>query len=449
MSGWEWGSVMPTSIRRLSGFVIAAGTAAALAVGTVSAAVADSAVAPPPSATEVVQATNAMLDITDDRTLLTGSAADAGFSTGYLNPPGGQDPYPVCDAGPGYRPVSIPDALAVGYQARNGTLTQMEYVYPSVAAGAQAWATLDKRIEARCSGDWSDAEGIKKVTRTALPEQGSAGAGWAVTTVMDQSTMHVVVRPVDGGIQSLIYYTHQDTNGSSTMKPTVPSAMKKLSVELADRWAARTTLPIDTERMASWVAPAMLQSSDIPAALPVIPPAAGGWSSFSASAPAESLMTCGKDAPLGTWSFSSDLGDPGDGPGNPPGTLWQQVSMYQTADSAAEAWRQLNRTILACNRTDQPAVSSTRAVIRTQSGNADFGVDGVPALWYRQFASYPDEGLSTKVYQVYLLVDNTIQRLQYVATLDGLRQVPLDQLAVNTLADELADRWVAAASSAE
>ena len=157
-----------------------------------------------------------------------------------------------------------------------------------------------------------------------------------------------------------------------------------------------------------------------------------------------------KDAPAGTWSFSTSLGGSGDIEAS-PGALWQNVSMYQTADSAADVWRQLRKAVLACNDPRVPAISQTREISRSVSGESELTYDGVPAVWSRQFMTdiLGRDSFSTKTYTVHLLVDNTIQSLTYYETRDGVRQLPLDQLAVNTLAVELADRYVAAASTAD
>ena len=437
--------------------ILFGGAAALTTAGLLLAAVPATAVdqppptAPVPSATEVVQATNAMMNVTYDRALLTGPLASAAFQTGYMIPPGGQDPYPVCDHGAGYNPIRIPDRLAVGYQASNGNVTQVEYVYPSAAAGEAAWVALSARIEQMCQGDWSDGDGYKKVTRKKVSAQGAAGAGWAVTTVMDLSTMHVVVRPVDGGIQSIVYYTQRDTTGSSTMKSSVPAAVNELSIRLADRWARRSTLPIESERMASWAVPAMLQPADVPAVLPVTTSADGGWANVNVSAPGSSVMTCGRDAFAGSWSFTSSLGGWGDVSAE-PGALWQEVAMYQTSDAAQGAWREVRRAVLGCNETNPAGISAKRDINRTLSGTSELAYDGVPAVWFRTLStsmSGTPDAFTTKAYRVYLLVDNTIQSLSYYESQQGLRQIPLDQLAVNTLAEQLADRWVTAASDSE
>ena len=47
-----------------------------------------------------------------------------------------------------------------------------------------------------------------------------------------------------------------------------------------------------------------------------------------------------------------------------------------------------------------------------------------------------------KSYTLYLLVGDTIQSLGYSTGVAGLQQVKLDQLSVNVLAEELANRWV-------
>ena len=56
------------------------------------------------------------------------------------------------------------------------------------------------------------------------------------------------------------------------------------------------------------------------------------------------------------------------------------------------------------------------------------------------------EGFTAKDYMISLLVGNAIQTVTYYKTVDGIRDMPLDQAAVNAVAEQLAQRWVATAA---
>ncbi|MBI1349991.1 MAG: hypothetical protein GC156_02605 [Actinomycetales bacterium] len=397
--------------------------------------------APPPPTTDLVQATLAMSDMQDQPALLTGPSAKATFSTGFTNPPGGQDPWPVCIYGSTYpSSVAVPATLAVGYSSSNGYLTQTEYTYPTPAAGTNAWASLSASIAKHCDRTWTDEDGTSKVSRTRLPAQGAAGDGWAVATFTPSSVLYVTVAPVDGGIQQLVYYRQ-----GRTLPAGVSAAVDALSYQLADTWAKRATLPMQQGWVTVDTAASMLRAADLPAELPVTSPAAGGWSSFSSTAPGSGPRTCTDNAGAGTWTSISSLGGWGD-VGAEPGELMQEVEAYQSDSEVAEVWRQLRRIVLACNDPAAPAISQSKQVTRISGGVSEFVYHGVPALWLRQLTSDPQSGFTTKSYTVYLMAENNIQSLTYYLSRDGLRQIPLDQLAVNELARTLADRLLAAQS---
>ena len=426
--------------RRAAAGTVAAGALLAVMSAPIASAASPPPVAPAPSTADLVQATLAMSDMQFQPPLLTGPTAKAIYTIGFTNPPGGQDPWPVCVYGDRNREVAVPADLAVGYNARNGSLAQTEYVYPTPAAGAAAWEALSATIAKRCSGTWTDKDGTSKVTSRRLPAQGAAGAGWSVTTVTPYNVLHVAIAPVDGGIQQVVY-----ADQSPTLKAGVAAGVDALSYSLAGTWAKRATLPMQQGWVTVDAASSMLRPSDVPSELPVTTPQDGGWSTQYSTAPGYGPGTCGRNATAGSWSSTSSLGGWGDVTSE-PGSLIQSVEAYQSDDASAYAWRQLRKAILACNDPKRPAISQTKAAVRTSSGESTFVYNGVPALWLRQFESDPQSGFSLKSYTVYVLAENNIQSLVYYETRDGMTQIPLDQLAVNVLAGTLADRVLAAQS---
>lgn len=413
--------------------------AAALLVGSAPTALAaPSPVAPPPAPEQLAAATNAMLGFDLSR-LLEAGAADAGLTTGYINPPGGQDPLPVCIYGPTYTTVSVPDTLAVGYSARNGFVSQSVYEYPSTAAAARAWSRLDADITAHCSGTFTIDGSTVTITRERLSATGAAGRGWAVTTTGFGSVTHVAVVPVGDAIQVVSYYRQ-----SSALGARVPAAIADLSGVLARRWASRATLPDRQGPLLTGAALAALTPADIPTALPVTSPRDGGWSSYRAASPGDGPWTCAQTSDLiaGSWSFSTSIGGTGDIVSE-PGSLLQDVEAYQTPDAARAAWNQLRRAVLACNDPGRNPLTTPDTSTRTLSGVSALTVDGVPGVWSRQFSVDRDMPLSSKSYSISLLSGWTIQTLTYFVTVDEAAQVPLDQLAVNTLAEQLLQRWMA------
>ena len=413
--------------------------AAALLLGSAPTALAaPTPVAPPPAPEQLAAATNALLGFDIPRVLEAGVSSDSGFSTGYINPPGGQDPLPVCVYGPQYTTVSVPDTLAVGYSANNGFVGQSVYDYPSAAAAKRAWSRLDADIAAHCSGSFSTEGSTVTITRTRLAATGAAGRGWAVTTTGFGSVTHVAVVPVGDAIQ-VVSYIRQ----ASALGARVPAAIADLSGLLARRWASRATLPDRQGPLLTGAALAALTPADIPAALPVTAPRDGGWSMYRAASPGDGPWTCAQTSDLdeGSWSFSTSLGGTGDIVSE-PGSLLQDVEVYQTDDAARAAWNQLRRAVLACNDPGRNPLTARDTSTRTLSGVSALAVNGVPGVWSRQFSVDRSMPLSGKSYSISLLSGSVIQTLTYFVTVDDAAQVPLDQLAVNTLAEQLLQRWV-------
>jgi hypothetical protein len=423
---------------KISTRVMSAATAGLLVLGVAPIALAaPPPVAPPPSPTQIAAATNAMLGFDLPAILDNATGPLAGYSTGYTNPPGGQDPLPICVYGEMYRNVSVPGTLAVGFMARNGYVSQSVYEYPSPTAADRAWSRLDRDIAARCGGSWTSDGSRVTITRSRLAATASAGAGWLVTTTGLGSVTAVAVRPVGDAIQ-VVSYQRQ----AASLSPRVPPAIATLSTALADRWARRDALPNTQGALLTTAALAALTPADVPATLPITSPADGGWSMFSADSPGDGPYTCtaSPSRSRGSWGVVTDLGGSGDVIAS-PGSLMQDVEVYQSNDAARAAWTALRRAVLGCNDpAGNPwAVGGTGT--RTVSGVSELAFEGVPGVWSREFTVYRDLPLSGKSYSVSLLSGNVIQTLSYYTTVDRVSQIPLDQVAVNALAVTLLTRW--------
>ena len=421
---------------------VVGGLVAGLAASLVLSAPAQAAPEPvglTPTPQELVRATNSMLSFDLDPVLAAGS--DGRYSTGYNNPPGGQDPLPVCVYGPDHTGVQVPDNDATGFMATNGFVTQSVYAYPTEVAYAGATLGLDAAIVKNCSGKWRD-DGVWSVKRSLVPASGSATRGWAVTTRTPSSVQYSVIVAVRGAIQVVSYYRE-----STSLQPGVTAAIDALSARLAERWAAQETLENTQGPLLTGAEVSMLMPSDVPAELPVTSPKNDGWSMFNAATTGLLQVPCGAfDAiPAGSWTFMSSLGGQG-GVTAEPGQLLQAVSAYQSNDAAAAAWSKLRSVVAGCKNVNRPALSQTKDVDWLTTGTSQMTYGGVPGVWSRELSTFTDGdgGFTVKAYNLFLLVDNTIQQYTYYLSRDGIAQIPLDQLAVNQLAQTLADRWVAA-----
>lgn len=416
-------------------------TAALVAAGALAMAPTSSAalrpVAPPPASSDLVAATNAMLSFDLAGVLSAGAGDDASFRTGFMNPPGGQDPLPVCQYSSAGRGVPVPDTMAVGYTAMNGFVEQSVYQYLSAEAAGRAWTRLSTAIGAHCSGSWTNDDYAWRVSRKRLRAVGAAGAGWAVTTTSNVNVQHTAVIPVGDAIQVTSYVRQ-----SPTLVSGVPAAINALSRRLADRWAQRATAPTTQGPLVTGAETSMLMTTDVPAQLPVTTSANGGWSTFTASAPGDSPWTCAArvNLPAGSWTFSSFLGGSG-GVLAEPGQLGQTMNVFQTDDAASAVWNKLRRAVLTCNDSSWQPISSTKPISRNASGVSAFRFDGRAAVWSRNFATDPGAGFSMKSYTVHVISGNAIQSVTYSLTRDEIADLPLDQLAVNMLAEQLMLRW--------
>lgn len=429
-----------------------------LCVGTMTTAnAAEQPLASPPDSSSLVAATNSMLQPADVTGALTkGTSSSAGsvnwFTTGYNIPPGGQDPMPLCVYGTGYTALFVPMNMAIGYSARYGTTNQDVYQYPSTAAASAAWQKLASGIESKCKGTFTEQGTTSRITWAAVPGAGGGPSGYAVASTGGNS-QYSVTHLVGDAIQVLTYGVTEKTLPSGA-----PVATRALAATLAERWANQTNASDTQSAMLTKAQTDMLSPADVPAALPITAPADGGWSGFSSYQPGSDPMTCNNQAklPNADGMYSANFGGDG-GPLSDPGAIVQYVYDYGTEASAQAAWAKLSNAVLKCNQSTLEPISQTESVNRQSSGTSELALDGVTGVWSRNLYTNPNtpgsyctdssgkkvdcDTWSTKGYSIYLLVDSTIQSVSYSATRDGVGNLPLNQLAVNELAEKLALRW--------
>lgn len=425
--------------------VAAVATSALLAVAIgASPALAAERIAEPPSAGALVAATNAMLRPADlAAPLMVGvPRADRSFSTGYFNPPGGQDPLPVCVSGPGYRTVSIPRDDAIGYLARYGRVNQYEYQYPSAERATAAWNQLSKQVSAKCNGSFTES-GV----RTANSAKRIAGVpggprGWAVANsgnINGFAAVHLI-----GDTIQLVAYE----GGQSAVPAKSRTAMSALATTLADRWATRDSLPVTQDATLTKAETDMVQPADVPTGLSLATAAEGGWSSFQSYQPAIGPeVFCRGDAqlPKGAQTFQSVLFSGGDVLGvTDKGWVSQQVEVYASTALAQVAWSKVTAAVARCTQNATKPIPAKKEFTRLTNGVSSATVGGVPAVWINRLDTYPDldPGYSNGSYNVYVLAGDSIQQVTYGLTQKGVGAVAIDTGAVETMAQDLAERWV-------
>lgn len=410
----------------------------------VSPASAQERLAEPPAADALVEATNAMVRPADlAAPLLVGvPSKDRQFNTGYFNPPGGQDPLPVCVSGPSYKTVSIPRDDAVGYLASYGRVNQYEYEYPSAARAQQAWAELSKQVSSKCNGSFTEqgVQTVNKATRVAGVPGGPQG--WAVANSGNLNAFSAV-HLIGDTIQMVAY------NGGQGVVPAKSrTAMAKLATTLAGRWADRGTLAVTQDATLTKAERTMVQPSDVPAALSLASGADGGWSSYQGSVPAYGPeVFCKGEAklPKGTQTFESVLFSGGDVLGViGKGWVSQRVEAYASAALAQQAWVRVTEAVAKCTQNATKPISTKKDFERLTNGVSTVAVNGVPGVWVSGLDTYPtiDKGYTNGTYSVYLLAGDSIQEVTYGITQKGVGEVAIDQGAVGSMAGVLADRWV-------
>jgi len=430
---------------------LAALLAATMALTAPSGAAQPDPVLPPPSADVFVSTTNAMMRPGDVPASLLPKGA---WSVGYQSPPGGQDPFPVCVYGRNST-VTLPLENAIAYQAGANGFAQIVYDYSSTAKAQAAWNRVNRQVPARCTGAYTLDASTTTITSGRLPAAAGSPAGWWVRSDVSGGSgygTYMTVRPVGDAIQMVYLY-----NDSSTATRAQAARINALSRTLAVRLAGAAALPLTQDPLLTTAQRAMITPTDVPASLPYTLPADGGWSTFQSYEPGNGPWVCGgSNLPKGSASFESGFGGQG-GITAEPGAWDQRVEVYGTAAAAGRAWRKLSAAVLSCTEGGSGPLSQTKQVSRQSSGTSALTFEGTPGLWSRELDTYPDtgsctndagkavacEGFTAKNYMISLLVGNAIQTVTYYTTVDGIRDMPLDQAAVNAVAEQLAQRWAA------
>ena len=402
-------------------------------------------IAPPPSADALVAATNAMLRPADLPTVVRKAVARSArfFDTGYFNPPGGQDPLPICVSGPNYTTVSLSRDNAIGYLATYGGVVQYEYRYPSASAAAKAWRTVSDQVARGCTTTFTEGDQQTRNTARRIPGIPGGERGWEVTSSGSQNSFSSV-QLIDDTIQQISIL-----DGRRPITASVQRAMAGLSLQLADRWADRSGATLVQDPTLTKAERTMVQPADVPAALPMATAADGGWSSVQASVPGTGpQVSCRAQAelPAGAATFSTVLFSGGDVLGiTGKGNVVQQVEQYAAADAAKTAWQAVTAEVATCTSGANAALSKKTSVNRSTNGVSDVVIDGVPGVWVSTLDTFPDlgKGFTNGAYTLYLLVGDTVQQVTYGVTRKGVRDVTVDTAAVDALGRALAARWVA------
>ena len=158
--------------------------------------------------------------------------------------------------------------------------------------------------------------------------------------------------------------------------------------------------------------------------------------------------------PKGVGSFQAGFGGDG-GVISIPGSVGQQVEVYADRAKAEAAWAKLSASILGCAEGKPGSFNPRRSDSWTVVGTSPLVVDGTAGVWTREVDTFGNDGTcsddtgatvpcdtyTAKTYAITLLVGRSIQTVTYSTTVEGIRQLPLDQVSVNTLAEQLALRW--------
>ncbi len=219
--------------KRASIAVIAAATVG-LSLALPGAALAAESTAPVPTPEVASQTTNAMLQPTDISGAL---GAASGLQTGYVIPPGGQDPFPLCYKLGRTRVLPSLDG-AIGYSSTTGQVTEEIYVYPSATAAQSAWASLDRQIARTCTFVQVDGKDRVRGRQGQLPD-GSGRWVQMDLSLRDSPAFYSTVGLVDDGI---VITRFQGKKGLQQTTATQRAATDALFGVLTERYADRTTL---------------------------------------------------------------------------------------------------------------------------------------------------------------------------------------------------------------
>lgn len=431
---------------RIQAFVGASTLALALALAVPAGAAPVAEAVPAPPGPDAARATNAMLRPADVPASLAQMPPGelGGFRTGYTTSFENDDPVPVCSSPDGLSVFPTIDGALV-YQASSGDVAQYMYVYPSQGAATKAWSRLTKDLQSACNGA-KTLGGLTNTASTAAIPGLAGGQGWGVSSSI--GTQYTAAHQLGDAIQ---YVTIGDIAATDKSRQ---SAVRNLASTLAGRWLGRADLPLTQDASITRGTRTMLQASDIGAATPITPPGPGAGVFFNAAIPGGKPSPCRNQGPQGTsklraasTSLMSMQGatDPRTAGG---GYLIQRMYVYESAAAAQAAWSEVRQALSSCARNAGRRVPVDEQFWRVVTGESSMTFDGVPGLWLRDLSVYPAEGASEPSssqsgYTIDLLIGNAIQRLIYVRTLAGQREVPIDQAAVNALAAQLALRWQA------
>jgi len=398
---------------------------------------ADASLAAPPSVDELSSVTTALLYPGDVPGALGGGGT---IDIGYYIPPGGQDPTPMCFGDNSDKAIPPLDG-AIGYYSTAGQVSEDVYVYSSVEAAQSAWATFDRGLAKACSFVTVDGKDRERA-RTGMLRSGSQVGRWVrmETNVAATGGMFSVAGPADNAIVVTRYMAGSDSKDSTADQR---AAMHQMFDVLSDRYANRNQLNMVQPPPITQAEQQLLQPADIPASLPILAPENGAWASFRANLPGtQAYYYCAplKDKlPVGTGTFDVSYGGQGD-IFTKTGKVYQWVMAYESAEAAQAAWQVLSKNIRGCDESVGKlfAEGSNR---RTTTGSLE--LDGMPALWTRGFDTegYGKNSFSNKDYTVYMLDGSSIVSVGYNKSLRGLKNVPIDQAAVNELAVFAAQKW--------
>ena len=420
----------------------------------------------PPAPAAMVAMTNAMLRSADGPAALPSGPSEIAS----MIPTGGQDPWPICLAAGRYNPVTPVATGAIGYQAmidattRSGrqgrTLTQVVYQYGSEAVARAYWDLTSSQVLTSCPGSRRTG-GLTSTVRATRWTPDQVTSPISVSTVsrdsrgaIDRATF-VTVSLVGDTIQMLVL-----SSAGSAVTGEERTAAEGLTVTLAGRLYQRSMLPITQDPLLTAAQSSMLTTADIPATLPVTTPADGGWYLFDAarsSAWAPGLCFGSEGAlPTGMPSFTVSIGGEGD-VFSIPGQLSQSSTVYASAARARAAWNAYTAAAAQCSQQLHRPFTSPKTLQRVSNGVSALAVDGVPGVWVRTLDTYLSsdgscdaasggtggcDAFTQRTYSIALLVGRSIQVVDYVTATTGIRVVPLDQAAVNAVAETLAGRWM-------
>ena len=401
--------------------------------------------APSPSA--VVEATNAMLREADVPKIIATTQSDlyqgSDFRTGYTNSFAGEDPVPVCTSPRDQQAVYPSWIGALVYRAAARGVDQFVYEYPSAEMASAAWNSLVQQLRSKCQGRFKQDGVTYSADIASIPGAGGM-PGWGVTSSV--SGEYAAVHLLGSAIQ-MVAKSDVTSGDMARME-----ALNSLAILLAGRWLERATLQVNQDPLITRAARTMLQPGDVPAATPVTLPANGGAGSFDAFAPGARPTPCndglgllGARLPMGGQSFHAALGGDGD-PESLGGVLEQRIFTYDSPAQAKMVWGRLTRELAKCELNSLTPVPANEPFDRQLTGRSAATFEGVPGLWLRGL-SIRESGVSVKWYTIDFLMNDAIQRVTYMRTIKGMRQVPLDQLAINALAEQLALRWTLGSAS--